>query len=80
MSEITFTPINELGEFGLIDRLTEQIQIQNASSIKAGGDDCAVIDYKNKQTLVSTDMLVSNVHFDLLYTPLQHLGYKSIIA
>ncbi|MBT3423541.1 MAG: thiamine-phosphate kinase [Bacteroidetes bacterium] len=80
LSEITFTPINELGEFGLIDRLTEQIQIQNASSIKAGGDDCAVIDYKNKQTLVSTDMLVSNVHFDLLYTPLQHLGYKSIIA
>jgi thiamine-monophosphate kinase len=80
MSEPTFTPINELGEFGLIDRLTEQIKINNESTIKAGGDDCAVVDYQNNQTLVSTDMLVSNVHFDLLYTPLQHLGYKSIIA
>ena len=80
VSEINFTPINELGEFGLIDRLTEQIKIRNSSTLKAGGDDCAVIDYKNKQTLVSTDMLVSNVHFDLLYTPLQHLGYKSIVA
>lgn len=80
MSEITFTPINELGEFGLIDRLTKQIEINKPTTIKAGGDDCAVLDYKNKQILVSTDMLVSNVHFDLLYTPLQHLGYKSIIA
>jgi len=74
------TPISELGEFGLIEHLTKNISIQNASTIKGVGDDCAVIDTGDLFSLVTTDMLVEGVHFDLTYTPLKHLGYKSVIV
>lgn len=74
------TPINSLGEFGLIDRLTANFQTVNASTIKSIGDDAAVIDSGNKKTVVSTDLLVEGIHFDLMYTPLKHLGYKSVIV
>lgn len=74
------TEINTLGEFGLIEHLTKNIELQNASSIVGVGDDAAVIDHFGKQTVVTTDLLVEGVHFDLMYTPLKHLGYKSIIV
>ncbi|MBI1341672.1 MAG: thiamine-phosphate kinase [Terrimonas sp.] len=74
------TEIASLGEFGLIDHLTRNIELQNASTIVGVGDDAAVIDHYGRQTVISTDMLVEGVHFDLIYTPLKHLGYKSIIA
>lgn len=70
--------LDELGEFGLIKHLTDNIELQNKSSIKGVGDDAAVIKYDNKQTVVTTDLLVEGVHFDLLYTPLKHLGYKAV--
>lgn len=71
------TPISELGEFGLIRHLTENITLKHNSSIKGVGDDAAVISYSdNKVTVVSTDMLTEGVHFDLSYVPLKHLGYK----
>jgi thiamine-monophosphate kinase len=72
------TELSDLGEFGLIKHLTQFIEIGNESSVKGIGDDAAVIDYKGKQTVVSTDMLVEGVHFDLSYVPLKHLGYKAI--
>lgn len=72
------TELSSLGEFGLIKHLTQFIEINNESTIKGIGDDAAVIDYKNKQTIVSTDMLVEGVHFDLAYMPLKHLGFKSV--
>lgn len=74
------TEINDLGEFGLIDYLTRNIEIYNASTILGVGDDAAVIDHFGKQTVISTDMLVEGIHFDLMYTPLKHLGYKSVIV
>jgi thiamine-monophosphate kinase len=74
------TEISSIGEFGLIDHLTKNIELQNASSIVGVGDDGAVIDHFGKQTVISTDLLVEGVHFDLIYTPLKHLGYKSVIA
>lgn len=74
------TPVSDLGEFGLIDRLTSANKITNKSTIKAVGDDAAVLEYGTNQTLVSTDILVENVHFDLVYTPLKHLGYKSAVV
>jgi len=74
------TEISRLGEFGLIDLITRQFRLQNPSSKKGVGDDAAVIDNHNLQTLVSVDLLVEGVHFDLSYTPLQHLGYKSAIV
>ena len=70
--------LEELGEFGLIQHLTENIKLQNKSSLKGVGDDAAVIKYDNKQTVVTTDLLVEGIHFDLLYTPLKHLGYKAV--
>lgn len=73
------TEISELGEFGLIEHLTKNIKIENTSTIKGVGDDAAVIDNKNKQTLVSSDFLIEGVDFDLTYTPLKHLGYKAAI-
>src|SRR5437764_2248639 len=73
------TEISSLGEFGLIDHLTKNIELQNASSVVGVGDDAAVIDHFGKQTVISSDMLVEGVHFDLMYTPLKHLGYKSIV-
>src|SRR5258705_45842 len=74
------TEISSLGEFGLIEHLTKNIELQNASSIVGVGDDAAVIDYFGKQAVITSDMLVEGVHFDLMYTPLKHLGYKSIIV
>ena len=74
------TEISSLGEFGLIDHLTKNNEIKNASTILSVGDDAGVIDHFGKQTVVSTDMLVEGIHFDLMYTPLKHLGYKSVIV
>lgn len=74
------TEISELGEFGLIDHLTEKIRLRNKSSVKGVGDDAAVIDNGGRLTVVTSDMLIEGIHFDLMYTPLKHLGYKSIIA
>ena len=74
------TEISSLGEFGLIEHLTRNIEIQNASTIVGVGDDAAVIDHFGKQTVISTDLLIEGVHFDLVYTPLRHLGYKSVIV
>ena len=70
--------LEELGEFGLIKHLTENIKLKNSSSKKGVGDDAAVIEYKNKQTVVTTDLLIEGIHFDMLYTPLKHLGYKAV--
>lgn len=72
------TNLNEMGEFGLIQHLTQTIQLTNESSVKGIGDDAAVLDFKDKKTLISTDLLLENVHFDLRYVPLKHLGYKAI--
>jgi thiamine-monophosphate kinase len=74
------TEISTLGEFGLIDRLTANIEIRNLSTLVGVGDDAAVIDHFGKQTVISTDLLLEEVHFDLMYTPLRHLGYKSVIV
>lgn len=74
------TEISSLGEFGLIDHLTRNFEIQNASTVLSVGDDAAVIDHFGKQTVVTTDLLVEGIHFDLMYTPLKHLGYKSVIV
>lgn len=74
------TEIEGLGEFGLIEHLTRNIEIQNASTIVGVGDDAAVIDQFGKQTVITNDLLVEGVHFDLMYTPLKHLGYKSIVV
>ena len=74
------TEISSLGEFALIEHLTKNIELQNASSIVGVGDDAAVIDHFGKQTVITSDMLVEGVHFDLMYTPLKHLGYKSVIV
>ena len=74
------TELSSLGEFGLIEHLTKNIELQNASSILGVGDDAAVIDHFGKQTVVSTDLLLEGIHFDLAYTPLKHLGYKSVVV
>jgi len=73
------TEISSLGEFGLIDHLTRNIEHKNASTILGVGDDAAVIAHYGKQTVITTDLLLENIHFDLIYTPLKHLGYKSVI-
>ena len=72
------TSLADLGEFGLIDRLTEGFEIHNPSTLKGVGDDAAVMDFKDKKTVVSTDLLIEGVHFDLSYVPLKHLGYKAV--
>jgi len=74
----TITPLSELGEFGLIKRLTKPFECKNSSTIKGVGDDCAIITSEGKQLVVTTDLLVEGIHFDLVYTPLAHLGYKSV--
>jgi len=74
------TEISSLGEFGLIEHLTKNIELKNASSVVGVGDDAAVIDHFGKQTVITTDLLIEGVHFDLAYTPLKHLGYKSVIV
>lgn len=75
-----YTELSTLGEFGLIDRLTRSIKIKNSSTLKGVGDDAAVLNYKDKKILVSTDMLIQGIHFDLTYTPLKHLGYKAVAS
>jgi thiamine-monophosphate kinase len=72
------TSLEELGEFGLIKHLTENFKIRHESSVKGVGDDAAVLDFSTKQTLISTDLLLEGVHFDLSYVPLMHLGYKAV--
>jgi thiamine-monophosphate kinase len=74
------TEISSLGEFGLIDHLTQNNETKLASTILSVGDDAAVIDHFGKQTVITTDMLVEGIHFDLMYTPLKHLGYKSVVV
>ena len=74
------TEISSLGEFGLIEHLTRNIELQNVSSVLGVGDDAAVIDHFGKQTVITTDLLIEGVHFDLSYTPLRHLGYKCVIV
>ena len=76
----SYTELSELGEFGLIKHLTQFIELNQESTLKGVGDDAAVIDYKDEQTVISTDMLVEGVHFDLSYVPLRHLGYKSVVV
>ena len=71
------TEISTLGEFGLIDRLTGGLPVHNASTLLGVGDDCAVLSYPGEQVLVTSDMLMEGIHFDLTYTPLKHLGYKA---
>ena len=74
------TEIATLGEFGLINHLTESVKLQNKSTLEGIGDDAAILDYKDKQVLVTTDLLLEGIHFDLIYTPLKHLGYKSAVV
>ena len=74
------TEISKYGEFGLIKHLTEKFKIQNESTLKGIGDDAAVLQYGDKKTLVTTDLLLEGIHFDLVYVPLMHLGYKSAVV
>lgn len=74
------TSVSELGEFGLIDRLTKDVEIKNESTVEGIGDDAAVLDYKDKQVVVSTDLLTEGIHFNLMYVPLKHLGYKAVVV
>lgn len=74
------TELESLGEFGLIDLLTSHIKLHHPSTIKGVGDDAAILNYGNKRTVVSTDLLLEGVHFDLSYFPLKHLGYKAIVV
>ena len=76
----TITNLSELGEFALIDKLVKNVKIYNDSTLKAVGDDAAVIDHKDEQTLVSVDILCEGVHFDMTYCPLKHLGYKAAVV
>ena len=76
----TRTEISKLGEFSLIEHLTQNMPLKNAETLKGVGDDAAVLDYKDKQVLVTTDLLLEGVHFDLTYVPLKHLGYKSAVV
>ena len=80
MQEIHRTEIATLGEFGLIKHLTENIKLQNPETKYGVGDDAAVLEFNNQQTLVTTDLLMEGVHFDLVYTPMKHLGYKAAIV
>lgn len=74
------TAISELGEFGLIDHLTKNFKITQETTIKSIGDDAAVMNFKNREVLLSTDLLIEGIHFDLSYMPLKHLGYKAVIV
>ncbi|MHA7942690.1 thiamine-phosphate kinase [Formosa sp. 3Alg 14/1] len=74
------TELSQLGEFGLIDHLTKHFEIKQETTIKGIGDDAAVLDFKDQQVVITTDLLVEGVHFDLSYMPLKHLGYKAVIV
>lgn len=78
--KIKQTSISELGEFGLIERITKNIRIKNNSTVKGVGDDAAILDYSDKQVVVSSDLLTEGVHFNLMYAPLKHLGYKAVVV
>ena len=80
MQETNRTEISTLGEFGLIKHLTQGIELKNSSTKYGVGDDAAVLEYPDKQVLVTTDLLMEGVHFDLTYVPLKHLGYKAAIV
>ncbi len=80
MEEQQRTEISTLGEFGLIEHLTQNNETRQASTLLSVGDDAAVIDQFGRQTVMSSDMLVEGIHFDLMYTPLKHLGYKSVVV
>lgn len=74
------TSIAQLGEFGLIDHLTKNFEINQPTTLKGIGDDAAVLNFKEKRAVVSTDLLIEGVHFDLAYMPLKHLGYKAVVV
>lgn len=80
MEKQKLTDLSEIGEFGLIHRIKQNVEIKNASTIKGIDDDSAVLDLTNAKTLVTNDLLIEGVHFDLTYTPIKHLGYKSVIV
>jgi thiamine-monophosphate kinase len=79
-NERKITPISELGEFGLIDHLTNKIKLKNESTIIGVGDDAAILDFKDNEVVLTTDLLAEGVHFNLMYVPLKHLGYKSVVV
>ena len=74
------TPLSEFGEFGLIEHLTNVVEIKNESTEKGIGDDAAVLDYNGKKTVITTDLLLQGIHFDLIYCPLKHIGYKAAMV
>ncbi len=74
------TSLSELGEFGLIKHLTKEFNFKHKSTVKGNGDDAAVINFKDKHAVISTDLLIEGVHFDLAYMPLKHLGYKAVMV
>ena len=74
------TALSNIGEFGLIERLTSSVQLQHKSSVKGVGDDAAVLDFEGKQVVVTTDLLAEGIHFNLMYVPLKHLGYKAVVV
>ena len=74
------TPLSDLGEFALIDHLTKHFKVGQASTVTSIGDDAAVLEFKDKQIVVSTDLLIEGIHFDLSYMPLEHLGYKAVVV
>ncbi len=74
------TPLSEFGEFGLIDHITNDFKKVNKETIYGIGDDAAVLEYKDKKVLITTDLLVEGIHFNLIYTPLKHLGYKAVVV
>ncbi|MBS2210255.1 thiamine-phosphate kinase [Carboxylicivirga mesophila] len=80
MSEVKKTELGQLGEFGLIHHLTDNIKLKHPTTIKGVGDDAAVLDFSDKKTVVTTDLLLEGIHFDLTYTPLKHLGYKAVVV
>ena len=81
MSTINYkTEVSSLGEFGLINHLTKNNETRNASTLVSVGDDAAVIDHFGRQTVISTDLFLEGIHFDLMYTPLKHLGYKAVVV
>ncbi len=80
MAENTEKNLENLGKFGLIDHLTNDLKIKHKSTVLAAGDDAAILDYNSKQTVITTDLLLQGIHFDLVYTPLKHLGYKAVVV
>jgi len=74
------TSISELGEFRLIDRITKAVELKNETTVKGVGDDAAILNYEGSQVLVSTDLLTEGIHFNLMYVPLKHLGYKAVVV